>query len=199
MLLVPCRNFKTSTIVLFTNALTISSRARHSISCLLMNLPLFQSDSLDTKLLSMQPGGTPSVVLQSLQLPEPLPSWALYSCDGGNGDDTKMRGSPVSSRSESPLSDAKSAGFGRFSTHFYGMSRTDLPYTDSDGLYDYPSSETVLPPSSIPRRHARKCDRRRERKTSLKSSRVDHHHREFLGNFTPTDLFFLSVAHMFVD
>lgn len=94
-----------------------------------------------------------------------------------------MRGSPVSSRSESPLSDAKSAGLGRFSTHFYGMSRTDVPYTDSDGLYDYPSSETVLPPTSIHRRHARKCDRRRERKTSLKISRLDHHHREFIGSF----------------
>lgn len=139
---------------------------------------------MDTKLLSLQPSGAQpgAVVLQSLQLPEQLPSWALHCCEGGNGDDTKMKGSPMSSRSESPLSDAKNAGLGRFSTHFYGMSRTDVPYTDSDGLYDYPSSETVLPPTSIPRRHARKCDRRRERKTSLKSSRVDHHHRELLGN-----------------
>lgn len=54
-------------------------------------------------------------------------------------------------------------------------------HTDSDGLYDYPSSETILPPSSIHRRHTRKCDRRRERKSSLKSSRIDHH-RDSLGN-----------------
>lgn len=128
----------------------------------------------------MQPNGTSSITLQSLQLPEPLPPWVMHSGDSIGNDEAKK--SPVSSRSESPLSDAKSAGFGRFSSHFYGMSRTDVPYTDSDGLYDYPSSEAVLPPTSIPRRHARKCDRRRERKTSLKSSRVDHHHRELLGN-----------------
>lgn len=144
----------------------------------------FQSDSLDTKLLSLQPAGATSIVLQSLQLPEPLPLWVLHSNDCVNGDDPKLRGSPVSSRSESPLSDAKSVGLGRFSTHFYGMSRTDVPYTDSDGLYDYPSSETVLPPTSIHRRHARKCDRRRERKTSLKNSRIDHHHRELIGDLT---------------
>jgi hypothetical protein len=62
------------------------------------------------------------------------------------------------------------------------MYRNDIPYTDSDGLYDYPSSETILPPTSIHRRHMRhKCDRRRERKTSFKSSRMDSN-RELLGN-----------------
>ncbi|KAE8743915.1 hypothetical protein FOCC_FOCC009473 [Frankliniella occidentalis] len=44
--------------------------------------------------------------------------------------------SPVSSRSESPLSDLP-AGCERFSPAFYGR---QLPFTDSDGLYDAPSS-----------------------------------------------------------
>ncbi|XP_059350348.1 uncharacterized protein LOC130692880 isoform X2 [Daphnia carinata] len=133
-----------------------------------------KGDSLDTKLLSLQPGGMPPIVLQSLQLPEPS---SLWTCSGnfGSTDETRVKVSPVSSRSESPLSDVRSAGLGRFSTKFYGMSRIDMLHTDSDGLYDYPSSETILPPSSIHRRHTRKCDRRRERKSSLKSSRIDHH------------------------
>ena len=113
----------------------------------------------------------------SLQLPESSKQF----CSDGNHDDRK-RGSPVSSRSESPLSDAKSVGIGRFSSHFYGKSRADLQsvYTDSD-LYDYPSSErSVLPSINTPRRHARKCDlKRRERKKSL--SRQDHLGKSSLG------------------
>ncbi len=120
----------------------------------------------------MQPVGISGIVLQSLQLPETQPtSWAP---DVANSDDPSKK-SPVSSRSESPLSDAKSAGLGRFSRQFYGKSRNDLPYTDSDGLYDYPSSETVPPASCTARRNARKSDRRRERKASLKTNRIDQH------------------------
>lgn len=53
--------------------------------------------------------------------------------------------SPVSSRSESPLSD-KTLGLGRFSPMFYCKNKNDqLPFTDSDGLYDFPSSD--CPPS----------------------------------------------------
>jgi hypothetical protein len=74
-----------------------------------------QGDSLDTKLSSVHPGGTPSFLLQSLQLPELLPSWTCGGT-GSNSDEIKMKASPVSSRSESPLSDVKSAGLGRFST-----------------------------------------------------------------------------------
>lgn len=101
-------------------------------------------------------------------------SFGLQICDmqplkiPETNEDAK-RGSPVSSRSESPLSDAKSVGLGRFSSQFYGMSRTDVPYTDSDGLYDYPSSETLLPHRDASRRLMRKADRRRERKTSQKA------------------------------
>jgi hypothetical protein len=105
----------------------------------------------------------------SLQLPE---ASKQFWSDGGNPNlSDGKRGSPASSRSESPLSDAKSVGFRRFSS----QSRADLQsvYTDSD-LYDYPSSErSVLPSINIPRRNARKCDlKRRERKKSL--SRQDH-------------------------
>ncbi|XP_050099213.1 uncharacterized protein LOC126579711 [Anopheles aquasalis] len=48
--------------------------------------------------------------------------------------------SPVSSRSESPLSE-RNASLDRFSTAFYGRKDQQLPFTDSDGLYDFPSSD----------------------------------------------------------
>lgn len=48
--------------------------------------------------------------------------------------------SPVSSRSESPLSD-RNNGMGRFSPQFYNKRDQQLPFTDSDGLYDFPSSD----------------------------------------------------------
>lgn len=118
-----------------------------------------KSDSLDTKLLQAS-GGHFSFVLQ---LPEAQPLRIPES-----GEDHK-RGSPVSSRSESPLSDARNFGLERFSSQFYGMSRTDVPYTDSDGLYDYPSSETMLPRDAS-RRLVRKCDRRRDRRAAQKTS-----------------------------
>ena len=117
-------------------------------------------------MLSLQSTGT------CLQLPDAAKQ-SLW-LDGGNHDE-KRKASPVWSRSESPLSDTKNAGFGRFSAQFYGKSRTDLPYTDSDGLYDYPSSErSVFPSINIPRRHTRKCDlKRRERRNSLKPCRTE--------------------------
>lgn len=48
--------------------------------------------------------------------------------------------SPVSSRSESPLSE-KNAGVWKFSPEFCGKRDQQLPFTDSDGLYDFPSSD----------------------------------------------------------
>lgn len=48
--------------------------------------------------------------------------------------------SPVSSRSESPISD-RNIGMTRFSLQFYGKKDQQLPFTDSDGLYDFPSSD----------------------------------------------------------
>lgn len=51
---------------------------------------------------------------------------------------------------------------GRFSPLFYGRKDNQLPFTDSDGLYDFPSSDgkgnTVT--------HQRKSSKRRDRKSS---------------------------------
>ncbi|KAL5276304.1 hypothetical protein ACFFRR_001878 [Megaselia abdita] len=69
--------------------------------------------------------------------------------------------SPVSSRSESPLSER--AGLGRFSPHFYGR-KDQLPFTDSDGLYDFPSSDGK---GAAPYSHQRRSSsKKRERKSS---------------------------------
>ena len=81
------------------------------------------------------------IVLQSLQLPE---SQSTSLGSENIEESSKKSPSKESSRSESPVSDAKSAGLSRFSTEFYGKSRADLPYTDSDGLYDYPRLVRIL-------------------------------------------------------
>ncbi|XP_047993767.1 uncharacterized protein LOC125232180 [Leguminivora glycinivorella] len=78
--------------------------------------------------------------------------------------------SPVSSRSESPLSDK--ATLGRFSPQFYGR---QLPFTDSDGLYDFPSSECVKGTSckgglNTQKKSGRKRDRRTTRTVSHEAS-----------------------------
>lgn len=70
--------------------------------------------------------------------------------------------SPVSSRSESPLSDRNNNGMGRFSPQFYNK---QLPFTDSDGLYDFPSSDGKGAGSSNVH-HVRKSSRRRDRRNS---------------------------------
>lgn len=67
--------------------------------------------------------------------------------------DTDLCRSPVSSRSESPLSD-RTAGLGRFSPMFYGR------LTDSDGIYDWTSSDCLRP------NHRKHFGRRRERHRS---------------------------------
>ncbi|XP_060519804.1 uncharacterized protein LOC132698003 isoform X2 [Cylas formicarius] len=66
--------------------------------------------------------------------------------------------SPMSSRSESPLSDRTT----RFSPLFYGRNKDLLPFTDSDGLYDFPSSDKVN--VSNPVQH-KKVARKREKRT----------------------------------
>ncbi|CAH1100186.1 unnamed protein product [Psylliodes chrysocephalus] len=68
--------------------------------------------------------------------------------------------SPMSSRSESPLSD-RTLGLGRFSPQFYGKHKDLLPFTDSDGLYDFPSSDKVNITSCT---HHKKPGRKREKK-----------------------------------
>lgn len=76
--------------------------------------------------------------------------------------------SPVSSRSESPLSD-KTGGLGRFSPLFYGRHKSDqLPFTDSDGLYDCPSSDCPLNrvQGNTTAHHRKSTGRRRERRSA---------------------------------
>lgn len=68
--------------------------------------------------------------------------------------------SPMSSRSESPLSD-RTTGMGRFSPQFYGKHKDLLPFTDSDGLYDFPSSDKVNVTTCT---HHKKSGRKREKK-----------------------------------
>lgn len=68
--------------------------------------------------------------------------------------------SPMSSRSESPLSD-RTSGMGRFSPQFYGKNKDILPFTDSDGLYDFPSSDKVNVTSNT---QHKKMGRKREKK-----------------------------------
>lgn len=69
--------------------------------------------------------------------------------------------SPMSSRSESPLSD-RTTGMGRFSPQFYGRHKDLLPFTDSDGLYDFPSSDKVNVTTCT---HHKKSGRKREKKS----------------------------------
>ncbi|XP_065365478.1 uncharacterized protein LOC135958499 [Calliphora vicina] len=82
----------------------------------------------------------------------------------GCGDKTL---SPVSSRSESPLSER--AGIGRFSPHFYGR-KDQLPFTDSDGLYDFPSSDGKGASVHTFSHQRRSSSKKRERKSSKCSS-----------------------------
>lgn len=78
--------------------------------------------------------------------------------------------SPVSSRSESPLSD-RNNGMGRFSPQFYGKKDQRLPFTDSDGLYDFPSSDGKGGTCDLGQ-HRKTTGKRRERKSS-KSSKIE--------------------------
>ncbi|KFB42558.1 AGAP000443-PA-like protein [Anopheles sinensis] len=103
-------------------------------------------DILSQENLSMSQLQLPSIVIQS-----------DAGCD-------KL--SPVSSRSDSPLSE-RNASLERFSTMFYGKKDQHLPFTDSDGLYDFPSSDGkgaggVVGTSS----HRKSAGRRKERRVA---------------------------------
>lgn len=94
---------------------------------------------------------------KSLQLPS-----ITIQCDSSD-----KHLSPVSSRSESPLSD-RTTGIGRFSPQFYGGNKESLPFTDSDGLYDFPSSDKVNVTTNA-HQHKKLIGRKREKKSSRKS------------------------------
>uniref|UniRef100_A0A182N197 Cubilin n=1 Tax=Anopheles dirus TaxID=7168 RepID=A0A182N197_9DIPT len=69
--------------------------------------------------------------MAQLQLPS-----IVIQAEAGAGE----KPSPVSSRSDSPLSE-RNVSMERFSPMFYGRKDPHLPFTDSDGLYDFPSSD----------------------------------------------------------
>lgn len=79
-------------------------------------------------------------------------------------DGTENALSPVSSRSESPISE-RTTGMSTFSPLFYNRKEQTLPFTDSDGLYDFPSSDGKG--NSIKMHHVKKSSvKRRDRKLS---------------------------------
>ncbi|KAK9876709.1 hypothetical protein WA026_014948 [Henosepilachna vigintioctopunctata] len=86
-----------------------------------------------------------------------LPS-IVVQCDEGHL-------SPVSSRSESPLSDRTS----KFSSEFFGTHRDLLPFTDSDGLYDFPSSGNSTSSTIVP---LRKLSAKKREKKVLRNCRT---------------------------
>ncbi|KAJ9597352.1 hypothetical protein L9F63_011792, partial [Diploptera punctata] len=73
----------------------------------------------------------------------------------------------------------KTCGLGRFSPLFYGRHKSDqLPFTDSDGLYDCPSSDCPLnrvQASTTVQQHRKSTGRRRERRSTSRG-----------GNKTPS-------------
>jgi hypothetical protein len=89
--------------------------------------------------------GAESLLKSSLQLPS-----IVVETDAPGSNENR---SPVSSRSESHLSD-RTVGLGRFSPMFYGR------MTDSDGVYDWTSSDCVKP------MHRKHFGRRREKQRS---------------------------------
>lgn len=101
-----------------------------------------------------------SLTTKTLQLPS-----IVVQCDSISLDKFL---SPVSSRSESPLSD-RTTGMGRFSPQFYGKSKDFLPFTDSDGLYDFPSSEKMNITSTM-QLHRKSTGRKREKKVRTSKS-----------------------------
>lgn len=96
-------------------------------------------------------------LLPPLKKPLQLPS-IVVQCDLSGCSEKLL--SPMSSRSESPLSD-RTSGVNRFSPHFFGKHKDFLPFTDSDGLYDFPSSDKV---NVITQQQYKKPARKREKK-----------------------------------
>lgn len=82
--------------------------------------------------------------------------------------DKPSRLSPVSSRSESPISDSR-LSVARIYPAFFGVSgKPELPYTDSDGLYDCPSSEVLNSDCHASASPLKRLGRKRLKRTSGK-------------------------------
>ncbi|XP_015833125.1 uncharacterized protein LOC103312261 isoform X4 [Tribolium castaneum] len=104
----------------------------------LLDLPLIPpptrpAKSIEDNMERLLPPPVAPAGKKTLQLPS-----IIVQCDGSGCE--KLL-SPMSSRSESPLSDR--SGLDRFSPHFYGRHKDLLPFTDSDGLYDFSSTDKM--------------------------------------------------------
>ncbi|KAF4517083.1 hypothetical protein B566_EDAN007005 [Ephemera danica] len=115
--------------------------------------PLIRTPAIQENQLDSNDEGFGTDHLEDLSGKLQLPSIVVQPVEGGGL-------SPVSSRSESPLSD-KTCGLDRFSPLFYNHKPEMLPFTDSDGLYDCPSSEV-----SAPARKQATGNRKKERRRS---------------------------------
>ncbi|MPC40963.1 hypothetical protein E2C01_034540 [Portunus trituberculatus] len=79
--------------------------------------------------------------------------------------------SPVSSRSESPISDSRLSVV-RIYPAFFGVSnKPEMPYTDSDGLYDCPSSEVLHSDSHASSSPLKRLGRKRLKRSAGKGLR----------------------------
>lgn len=67
-----------------------------------------------------------------------------------------------------PLRSDRTASMERFSPLFYGKKDQQLPFTDSDGLYDFPSSDGKGS-SATATHHRKSTGRRRDRRSSSRS------------------------------
>lgn len=116
----------------------------HQLHCKRQALAATRKQSNSAEIISLKGCASDKNCKTSLQLPS-----IVVDPDGCLGETR----SPVSSRSESPLSD-RTAGVGRFSPMFYGR------LTDSDGIYDWTSSDCLRPT------HRKHFGRRKERHRS---------------------------------
>lgn len=122
------------------------------LHCKRQTLAATRKQSNSAEIISLKGCATDKSCKTSLQLPS-----IVVDPDGCLGETR----SPVSSRSESPLSD-RTVGVGRFSPMFYGR------LTDSDGIYDWTSSDCLRP---IHRKHfGRRKERHRSKSPLVKKS-----------------------------
>lgn len=83
--------------------------------------------------------------------------------------DKPLKLSPVSSRSESPISDSKLSVHKIYPSFFGTPGKLELPYTDSDGLYDCPSSEVLNSDCHKSQTNLRRPGRRKVRRSNPKN------------------------------
>lgn len=121
-----------------------------------LNKDMLESGKL---LLGQIPNENPTTQHMQLQQLQ-LPSIVIQH----EHDDGSKVISPVSSRSESPISDRNALG--KLSSLFFGKAEQHLPFTDSDGLYDFPSSDGKGSSAGAATQHRKSVGKRKERRSS---------------------------------